>query len=143
MFVTFHVLNHFNCSYFISFTGICYLGFIVLGVLILKYIVHADSHFGSSFKWDYFLGREILCVLNCVHQNSWCLFLLGVQCQSNSSFMVIPHWDSYNMESGNFLSSTCTWYRHGVSISLNTTQPSSFFFMSLPQTGWPSVSVGW
>lgn len=46
-------------------------------VLVLKYIVHAGSHFGSSFKWDYFL-----CVLGCrsVCQNSWCLLYPGVQC---------------------------------------------------------------
>lgn len=56
-----HVFNHLS---FMSFTAFCFLRFLFLGVLILKYIVYADSYFGSSFKkWDCFSGeRSSFCV---------------------------------------------------------------------------------
>lgn len=55
-----HVLNNSSC-YFTSLTGFCSLGVIVLGVLFLKYIVHSDSHFESSFKRDHLSVEMSVC----------------------------------------------------------------------------------
>lgn len=53
-------------------------------------------------------GRScVFCVVESIHQNSWCLPLC-IQCQSEAGVMLISPWDSCKMGSpGSFLSRVC------------------------------------
>lgn len=94
---------------------------------------------GVLFTWDYFLGRDHVCLFVC--RNSWCLLYPGVHCQCSLSF-IITRWDPYHTESpGDFsLLHLCMVQALGFRFSWTPPPTRQALFLSsisVPQTSLP------